>query len=55
MKKWLITLAIREMQIGTTLRFHLTPVRLAIIDNKTNAGKSTREREHSYTIGRNVK
>jgi hypothetical protein len=32
----LIILAIKEMQIKTTLRFHLTPVRVAIIKNATN-------------------
>jgi hypothetical protein len=29
-------LAIKEMQIKTTLRFHLTPVKIAFIKNTTN-------------------
>jgi hypothetical protein len=36
MRKCSPTLAIKEMQIKTTLRFHLTPVRIAIIKNTTN-------------------
>jgi hypothetical protein len=36
MKKCSPFLAIKEIQIKTTLRFHLTPVRIAIIKNNTN-------------------
>jgi hypothetical protein len=36
MKKCSPSLAIKEMQIKTSLRFHVTPVRIAIIRNTTN-------------------
>jgi hypothetical protein len=36
MKKRSTSLVIKEMQIKTTLRFHLTPVRIAIFKDNNN-------------------
>jgi uncharacterized protein YbcI len=36
MKKCSISLAIKEMQIITALKFHLTPVRMTIFKSKNN-------------------
>jgi hypothetical protein len=52
-KKHSTSLAIKEMQIKTTLRSHLTPVRLAVLKemNKKHAGKdAVREPETEGTL-----
>jgi hypothetical protein len=42
-------------QIKTTLRLHLTPVKMATIKNTTtNVGKDAGGKEPSYTVGGNV-
>ena len=56
MKKCLSSLVIREMQIKTTLRYPLTPIRMAIIkksgDNRCWRGCG--EKEYLYTVGGRV-
>jgi hypothetical protein len=50
LKKCSTSLVIREMQIKTTLRFHLTPVRMAKIKNSGDS-RCLKKEEHSSIAG----
>jgi hypothetical protein len=48
------SITIKEMQIKTTLRVHLIPVKMATIKKTTNAGEEMEEKEPSETVGGNI-
>ena len=59
MKRCSTSLAMRKMQIKTSMRYHLASVRMAIIKKKNKTeiisiGENVEKREPSYAVGENV-
>ena len=56
MKRYSMLLIVREMQIKTMVRYHLTLVRWPSLKRLqiTNAEEDVKKREPSYTVGENA-
>ena len=56
MKRGSISLDIGEMKTKTIMRYHLAPIRMAIINKKiTNVGEVVEKKDPSHTADGNIK